>query len=56
MDSAYFSGLSRAEEIFFAKIFLCCFQKLDAIYRPVAGKPFVLEDFVLGMALLRHLP
>jgi len=22
---------------------------LDALYRPVAGKPFVLEDFVLGM-------
>ena len=24
----------------------CCFQNLDALYRPVAGKPFVLEDFV----------
>jgi len=22
---------------------------LDALYRPVAGKPFVLQDFVLGM-------
>jgi len=22
---------------------------LDALYCPVAGKPFVLEDFVLGM-------
>ena len=22
---------------------------LDAVYRPVAAKPFVLEDFVLGM-------
>jgi len=22
---------------------------LDALYGPVAGKPFVLEDFVLGM-------
>jgi len=22
---------------------------LDALYRPVAAKPFVLEDFVLGM-------
>jgi len=22
---------------------------LDALYRPVAGKPFVLEDIVLGM-------
>jgi len=26
-----------------------CFQNLNALYRPVAGKPFVLEDFVLGM-------
>jgi len=34
------------------------FLNLDALYRPVAGKPFVLEDFVLGMgrALLWHLP
>jgi len=22
---------------------------LDALYRPVAGKPFVLEDFVFGI-------
>ena len=22
---------------------------MDALYRPVAAKPFVLEDFVLGM-------
>jgi len=25
------------------------FQNLDALYRPLAGKPFVLQDFVLGM-------
>jgi len=29
---------------FFPKIFL-----FDALYCPVAAKPFVLEDFVLGM-------
>ena len=28
---------------------LFCFQNLDALYRPVAGKPFVLEDLCLGM-------
>jgi len=26
-----------------------CFQNLDALYRPVAGKPFVLEDLCLDM-------
>jgi len=26
-----------------------CFQNLDALYRPVAGKPFVLEDLSLNM-------
>ena len=26
-----------------------CFQNLDALYRPVAGKPFVLEDLSFGM-------
>jgi len=26
-----------------------CFQNLDALYRPVAAKPFVLEDLCLGM-------
>ena len=31
---------------FFSKFF--CFQNLDALYRPVAGKPFVLEDLCLG--------
>jgi len=24
---------------------------LDALYRPVAAKPFVLEDFVLGVGI-----
>jgi len=32
---------------FFRNFF--CFQNLDALYRPVAGKPFVLEDLCLGM-------
>jgi len=35
-------------EIFFPEIFFC-FQNLDALYRPVAGKQFVLEDLCLGM-------
>jgi len=47
MDSAYFSGPSGGK-IFFLKIFFC-FQNLDALYRPVAGKPFVLEDLCFGM-------
>jgi len=34
---------------FFSEIFFC-FQNLDALYRPVAAKPFVLEYFVLGMS------
>jgi len=33
--------------IFSEKFF--CFQNLDALYRPVAGKAFVLEDFVFSM-------
>jgi len=33
---------------FFRKFFFC-FQNLDALYRPVAAKPFVLEDLCLGM-------
>ena len=33
---------------FFPKIFFC-FQNLDALYRPVAGKPLVLEDLCLNM-------
>ena len=36
-----------AEKIFPKNFF--CFQNLDALYRPVAGKPFVLEDLCLGM-------
>jgi len=32
------------------------FQNLDPLYRPVAGKPLVLEDFVLGMGTSVHLP
>jgi len=42
------------KEIFSENIF--CFQNLDAPYRPVAGKPFVLEDLCLAWALLWHLP
>ena len=34
-------------KIFFPNFF--CFQNLDAVYRPVAGKQFVLEDLCLGM-------
>ena len=34
-------------KIFFRKF--CCFQNLDALYRPVAGKPLVLEYLCLGM-------
>jgi len=30
----------------FSEIFVC-FRNLDALYRPVAGKPFVLEDLCL---------
>jgi len=37
-----------AERIFYWKIFFC-FQNLDALYRPLAGKPFVLEDLCFGM-------
>ena len=33
---------------FLPKIFFC-FQNLDALYRPVAGKPFVLEDLCFNM-------
>jgi len=47
MDSAYFSGGSGGK-IFFSEIFFC-FQNLDALYRPVAGKPLVLEDLCLEM-------
>jgi len=32
----------------FSEIFFC-FQNFDALYRPVAGKPLVLEDFCLDV-------
>jgi len=37
-----------AERNFFRKFFFG-FQNLDALYRPVAGKPFVQEDLCLDM-------
>ena len=37
-----------AKRIFFRKFFFG-FQNLDALYRPVAGKPFVLEDLCFDM-------
>jgi len=40
---------------FFSKFFFG-FQNLDALYRPVAGKPFVLEDLCLDMGTSGHLP
>jgi len=43
-----------AKEIF--SRFFFCFQNFDALYRPVAGKPFVLEDLSLGMGTSVHLP
>jgi len=36
-----------AKKIFFRNFF--CFENLDALYRPVAGKPFVLEDLCVDM-------
>jgi len=42
MDSAYFSGRSGGYLCFFRKFFFG-FQNLDPLYRPVAGKPLVLE-------------
>jgi len=47
MDSTYFSGRSGGKKFCFRNFF--CFQNLDALYRPVAGKPFVLEDLCLDM-------
>ena len=38
----------KAKENFSRKFFFC-FKNLDAFYRPVAGKPFVLEDLCLDM-------
>ena len=49
MDSAYFSGRSEGWEKFIPKNFFFGCQNLDALYRPVAGKPFVLEDLCFGM-------
>jgi len=43
-----FIVVAEAKEIFFRKFFFG-FQNLDAVYRPVAGKPFVLEDLCLVM-------
>jgi len=37
-----------AKKILFGKFFFC-FQNLDALYCPVAGKPFVLEDLCFEM-------
>jgi len=34
-------------KFFFRNFF--CFQNLDAFYRPVAGKPFVIEDLCFSM-------
>jgi len=46
MDSAYFSGCSGGYLIFFWNYFFG-FQNLDPLYRPVAGKPLVLEVLCL---------
>jgi len=56
MDSAYFSGRSGGWKKFFSENFFFSFQNLDALYRPVAGKQFVLEYLCLAWALLWHLP
>jgi len=47
LHSAYFSGCSGGYKIFFPNFSSC--QNLDALYRPVAGKPLVLEDLCFGM-------
>ena len=49
MDSAYFSGRSGGGKKFFSEKFFFCFQNLDPRYRPVAGKPLVLEVLCLEM-------
>jgi len=49
MDSAYFSGRSGGWKNFFREKNFFCFQNLDALYRPVVGKPFVLEDLCFNM-------
>ena len=43
-----FMVVVEVEKNFSGKLFFG-FQNLDALYRPVAGKPLVLEDFVFGM-------
>jgi len=45
--SVFFLVVVEAKQNFSAIFF--CFQNLDALYRPVAGEPFVLEDLCLGM-------
>jgi len=54
MDSAYFSGRSGSKK-FFSEIFFC-FQNLDPLYRPVAGKPLVLEVLCLEVGTSVRLP
>jgi len=49
MDSAYFSGRSGRSKIFFDFFWIFLDQNLDALYRPVAGKLFVLEGLCLDM-------
>ena len=49
MDSAYFSCRSGGWKKFFREKNFFGFQNLDALYRPVAGKSFVLEDLCLDM-------
>jgi len=46
-----FLVIVEAKKIFFRKILFFCFQNLDALYRPVAGNPFVLEDLCLDMGI-----
>jgi len=46
MGSAYFSGRSGSYLIFSGKFFFV-FPNLDPLYRPVAGKPLVLEVLCL---------
>ena len=48
MDSAYFSG--RIGGYFFPENFFC-FRNLDPLYRPVAGKPLVLEVLCLEICI-----
>jgi len=41
--------------MFFPEIFFFGFKNLDPLYRPVTGKPLVLEVLCLRWALLWHL-